>query len=172
MSGQRSGASALGLKPSFQVHASSLGLSKRDVKTNLNQGCLSFAQHMSAMDDHRKKRLQQLVDGSPYFGNQAKFAEAAKLSKGRITQLLDPKEAFGERTARAIENRLRMESMWFDKGSISQDASWPFTSITPEQFYSLGEDVRSAAEAGLAAVVRSGELAAKSGKRKPPKTGT
>jgi len=69
------------------------------------------------MDDRtrtRKNRLQQLIDGRPYFGNQSAFAEKAGLTKGRITQLLDPNDSFGERSARKLAGALGLAEDFFD----------------------------------------------------------
>jgi len=62
----------------------------------------------------RKRRLQALIDGKPYLGNQSAFAERAGLTKGRITQLLDPTESFGERSARSLAAALRLQDDYFD----------------------------------------------------------
>jgi hypothetical protein len=73
----------------------------------------------STMDDqtkHRKERLQALIDGKPYLGSKSAFAARAGLSKGRITQLLDPAEAFGERSARNITAALGLrDERYFER---------------------------------------------------------
>lgn len=70
----------------------------------------------------RKRRLQELIEGRPYLGNQSAFAERAGLSKGRITQLLDPSESFGERSARRIEGALRLSDGYFDDQAAPSNA--------------------------------------------------
>lgn len=62
----------------------------------------------------RKRRLQELIAGKPFFGNQSAFAEKAGLTKGRITQLLDPNDSFGERSARNMAAALRLPADYFD----------------------------------------------------------
>lgn len=69
---------------------------------------------MDARTLTRKRRLQTLIDGKPYLGNQSAFAERAGLTKGRITQLLDPNESFGERSARSLVAALRLPDDYFD----------------------------------------------------------
>lgn len=102
------------------------------------------------MDAHRKKRLEQLIAAEPYNGDRPAFIKASKLSKGRITQMLDPTEPFGERSARSLAKALQLpDDRWFDKGGIGNAPEWPFVSVTPEQFYSLSTEVRRAAEAVL-----------------------
>lgn len=70
----------------------------------------------------RKRRLQALVDGKPFLGNQSAFAERAGLTKGRITQLLDPTASFGERSARSLALALRLPDDYFD-GSAERDGT-------------------------------------------------
>lgn len=68
------------------------------------------------MDQHRKKRLARLIK-TRYNDSQAELARASGLSEGRITQLLDPKEPFGERAGRSLERRLgNLEDRYFDLG--------------------------------------------------------
>lgn len=84
----------------------------------------------------RKRRLQELIAGKPFFGNQSAFAEKAGLTKGRITQLLDPTDSFGERSARSMAAALRLPADYFD----GQQA--PFPRAIP----SIDEDLASALE--------------------------
>lgn len=72
---------------------------------------------MDQADLHRKKRLQALVKGKPYLGNQQAFAEAAGISKGRVSQLLGPDEPFGERAARTLVNKLELPARYFEVGA-------------------------------------------------------
>lgn len=71
---------------------------------------------MDALTRHRKIRLQALIDGKPYDGNQAKFAAEAGLTKARITQLLDPSDSFGERAARGLCDKLNLTERYFEHG--------------------------------------------------------
>lgn len=57
---------------------------------------------MNASDRHRKKRLRELIKRK-YNENNAEFATAADITKGRVSQLLDEDEAFGERAGRTRE---------------------------------------------------------------------
>jgi hypothetical protein len=82
----------------------------------------------STMDDqtkHRKERLQALIDGKPYLGSKSAFAARAGLSKGRITQLLDPAEAFGERSAKNLTSALGLrDERYFER---------PFSDVAPAE---------------------------------------
>lgn len=57
------------------------------------------------MDKNRKQRLKALID-SRFEGNQQRFADCVVMSKGRISQLLDDNEPFGERAAKNILTKL------------------------------------------------------------------
>jgi SOS-response transcriptional repressor LexA len=66
------------------------------------------------MDQVRRARLSLLIR-TRYNDSQAELARASGLSGGRITQLLNPEEAFGERAARALEKRLALPTRWFEQ---------------------------------------------------------
>lgn len=80
------------------------------------------------MTRHRKKRLRGLIDAAPYNGSQSEFARAAGLSEGRISQLLDPDESFGERSAKKIEQELRLGDRYFEAG-FTEVSETPFVEI-------------------------------------------
>lgn len=71
---------------------------------------------MDELTKHRKRRLRALIDGSPYSGSQASFAKAAGLTEGRVSQLLDPNQSFGERSARNVASELRLGDRYFEEG--------------------------------------------------------
>jgi SOS-response transcriptional repressor LexA len=100
------------VKPRFEVHADSLGSTKPKVKPYLNRRVYALLN----MDAYRKTRLQQLID-TRYEGNQKAFGEAVGLSKGRVSQLLDKDEPFGERAAASLVEKLRLPDRWFDQGA-------------------------------------------------------
>ncbi len=90
------------------------------------------------MDDttaHRKKRLQALIDGKPFLGNQSAFAEKAGRSKGYITQLLDPDVAFGERAAMNMAAKLGLkDERYFERsdGAPPVETAHPTTRLEPD----------------------------------------
>lgn len=51
---------------------------------------------------------------SEYRGERSRFLERAGISKGRLSQLLDPKEPFGDVAARRLESRLHLDPGYFD----------------------------------------------------------
>jgi len=63
---------------------------------------------------HRKRRLRALIAGSPYHGSQLEFAKAVGLTEGRISQLVDDSQSFGERSARRVANELRLDDRYFE----------------------------------------------------------
>lgn len=62
----------------------------------------------------RKKMPHDLIWSAPFHGNQQEFAEAAGLSKGRVSQLLDPDQPFGERAAKNLCDRMGLPKYYFD----------------------------------------------------------
>lgn len=72
---------------------------------------------MDPADLHRKRRLQELVNGKPYNGSQQAFADAADISKGRVSQLLGADAPFGERAARSLVRKLDLPERYFDVGA-------------------------------------------------------
>lgn len=67
------------------------------------------------VNDYRRQRLQRLID-TRFDGDRAKFGEAAELTKGRVSQLLKVGQAFGERAAQTLIERLSLPDRWFDMG--------------------------------------------------------
>jgi hypothetical protein len=70
----------------------------------------------------RRYKLTHLIEHQ--FGNsRGAFLKATGMSKGRLSQLLDPNEPFGEVAARRIEDRLHLEPGYFD-AMDSQTVEW------------------------------------------------
>lgn len=90
----------------------SLDSPKREVKLFLNLARYAFAH----MDSHRKARLALLLQ-KRYNGDRAAFGRESGLTKGRISQLLDPDEPFGERAAASLVSKLSLTDHWFDLGA-------------------------------------------------------
>jgi phage repressor protein C with HTH and peptisase S24 domain len=65
------------------------------------------------MDAHRKTRLQQLINDR-FGGDRAAFGKEVELTKGRVSQLLDPDLPFGERAARTLTTKLSLPDRWFE----------------------------------------------------------
>ena len=68
---------------------------------------------------HRKRRLRALIDSPQFGGSQLALARAVGLSEGRVSQLLDPEDSFGERSAKKIAGELRLELRYFEAGFSS-----------------------------------------------------
>lgn len=97
---------------------------------------------MDALTRHRKIRLQALIDGKPYEGNQAKFATEAGLTKARITQLLDPSDSFGERAAQGLCDKLNLAERYFEHGfgaSAHEMVASDFSNVAPAPTQALGQ---------------------------------
>lgn len=91
------------------------------------------------MDAHRKARLQTLIDGPRYQGSQQALADAVGLSKGRVSQLLDPGLPFGERAAASMCAKLGLPERWFEAGA---------TNVLPAEVGARRIPVISAVQAG------------------------
>ena len=77
------------------------------------------------MKNLRRKRLVELLEGPRFNGDRASFLASSGLSKGRLTQLLDPKEAFGDAAARNLCDSLSLPDGWFDSATGSTTATEP-----------------------------------------------
>lgn len=67
------------------------------------------------MKDLRRRALTELLQGKPFFGDRAAFCAAAGITKGRLSQLLNPDETFGDRAASALEEKLGLPSGTLDR---------------------------------------------------------
>ena len=67
------------------------------------------------MKNMRRKALVTLLNGKPFFGDRAAFCLAAGITKGRLSQLLNPDEPFGDRAAQALEEKLGLATGSLDK---------------------------------------------------------
>ncbi|WP_231501992.1 S24 family peptidase [Herbaspirillum sp. RV1423] len=78
------------------------------------------------MHEHRRKRLLVLI-ADQYRGDRKSFCDASGLSESRLAQLLSTTyrhgQGFGEKAARALENRLDLDVLYFDLLAISESAS-------------------------------------------------
>jgi hypothetical protein len=61
----------------------------------------------------RRYNLLQLLS-TTFKGDRSAFLEQSGLTKGRLSQLLDKDEPFGDRAARNLEERLQLPPGYFD----------------------------------------------------------
>jgi hypothetical protein len=61
----------------------------------------------------RRQKLRDLI-AHRFKGDRGAFLKASGLSKGRLSQLLDPTEPFGDNAARNLEDRLQLDPGYFD----------------------------------------------------------
>lgn len=66
------------------------------------------------MKDDRRARLAKLVE-TVYKGDRGKFMKASGLSKGRVSQLLDKDEPFGDVAALRLARKLGLRLDYFDR---------------------------------------------------------
>lgn len=81
----------------------------------------------------RKQNLAALIAGKPYLGNQAAFATASGLTRGRVSQLLDPNESFGERAAQSLCEKMRLKSGYFEKAISNETVIQSGTKIADDE---------------------------------------
>lgn len=62
----------------------------------------------------RRQKLRDLLN-ERFGGDRGQFLKAAGITKGRLSQLLDGDEPFGDVAARRLEDRLDLEPGYFDK---------------------------------------------------------
>ena len=65
------------------------------------------------MQSLRRSKLQHLL-ASRFAGDRGRFLTASGLTKGRLSQLLDPEQPFGDNAARNLEERLHLPEGYFD----------------------------------------------------------
>ncbi len=65
--------------------------------------------------DYRRARLLELLNGPRFKGDRAEFVRLTGLSNARISQLLDPKEPFGDTAARRLTLKLGLPHGYFDE---------------------------------------------------------
>lgn len=63
--------------------------------------------------DYRRAQFKELLK-TRFGGSRAKLAEEAGISNARITQLLDPKEAFGDTAVRRLVEKLGLPKDYFE----------------------------------------------------------
>jgi hypothetical protein len=80
----------------------------------------------------RRSKLRHLLEVD-FRGDRGAFLNKSKLSKGRLSQLLDPNEPFGDTAARNLETRLQLEPGYFDAMNAST-VEWAvkFDALPPE----------------------------------------
>lgn len=79
----------------------------------------------------RRYKLQQLLEGR-FKNDRGRFVQESGLTKGRLSQLLDPEQPFGDVAARNLEERLHLEPGHFD-AMDAQTVEWAvkFDSLPP-----------------------------------------
>jgi len=99
------------------------------------------------MDDQRRALFVAWFAGPPMNGDRAALMKKSKLTKGRVTQLLnaDSAEPFGSLAASRLAKRLGLPAGAFEPAT----AGWPFKTLSPTQWGDVSQDVRDAAEGML-----------------------
>lgn len=74
------------------------------------------------MHSLRRYKLRQLLE-SRFKGDRGAFLTESGITKGRLSQLLDENEPFGDVAARKMEERLQLEPGYFDSMD-AQTVEW------------------------------------------------
>jgi len=78
------------------------------------------------MHEHRRKRLLALI-ADRYDGDRQQVCDASGMSESRLAQLLSSSyrhgQGFGEKAARALEERLRLGPLYFDQFAVGEMAT-------------------------------------------------
>lgn len=67
------------------------------------------------MKEIRRANLRHLLIGPRFMGDRAKFCEEAKITKGRLAQLLDEDQPFGDAAARNLCESLDLPDGYFSR---------------------------------------------------------
>jgi len=127
------------------------------------------------MKERRKARLAELI-ATRFSGDRGLFIAAVGLSKGRVSQLLDPDEAFGEKAAQRIVEKVgglprdyfeRPETLDASGQDPPKSGYWPFS--VPQSLYEeLGDTQKATLDAIVSSFVegcRDGEKKIRNGTR-------
>lgn len=82
-----------------------------------------FSIGLPMRDDARRQRFLQWFAGKPCYRDRAKLMQLTGLTKGRVSQLFDDKQPFGERAAAGLAERLGLPSDVFEPIHYSAAAS-------------------------------------------------
>lgn len=98
------------IEPCMKVHGLSLGQRKQIRQDPPKRVGATLAPNMHAL---RRQKLALLLERR-FKGDRGAFLTASGLSKGRLSQLLDSEQPFGDNAARNLEQRLQLEPGYFD----------------------------------------------------------
>jgi len=82
------------------------------------------------MKETRRYWLNALLNSPRYMGDRSAFCKDAGITNGRLSQLLDPREAFGDVAANKLTDKLNLHSDYFTRGVPSPK---PQEKISAEQ---------------------------------------
>ena len=87
------------------------------------------------MHEHRRKRLLALI-ADRYDGDRQQVCDASGMSESRLAQLLSSSyrrgQGFGEKAARALEERLHLDPLYFDQFAVGEMATPYVVRQTPK----------------------------------------
>ena len=131
-------------------------------------------------DSERRQLFQQWFSGKPMSGNRELLARKTSLSKGRISQLFDERQPFGERAARSLAASLNLDPEFFNTrrpalvmaaeptAAYGLRGLWPFENVDPEDWLALSQENRALVE-NLVRDMANQEAARKASRTQPKK---
>lgn len=100
-----------GFKPGIDIHDASLVVSK-PLRQDFSKPSLFSIRLMN--DATRRAAFVGWFNGSPCKGDREALIRKSGLTKGRISQLFDPNQQFGERAAASLADRLGLPADFFN----------------------------------------------------------
>lgn len=94
------------------------------------------------MKDARRSRLLALFHSPRFRGDRAKLINETGLTKGRVAQLFDEDQPFGETAARRLAERLSLPKNFFEHDAMSGDTPIVLASTQDEASYAGQPAVR------------------------------
>jgi hypothetical protein len=75
------------------------------------------------MDAERRARFVKYFAGRPLMGDRAKLMAKTGYTKGRVAQLFDEKQPFGQKAARNLADKLGLPPDYFERGDQARAAA-------------------------------------------------
>lgn len=75
------------------------------------------------MKELRRERLKALLNGPRFNGDRAAFCAAAEITNGRLSQLLDPDQPFGDTADQNLRDKLGLPDGFFTKHLPSNETT-------------------------------------------------
>jgi phage repressor protein C with HTH and peptisase S24 domain len=111
----------------------------------------------STIDDHRRKRMKELVE---LYGSQAALADQMDVTPGYLSQVMRAGRHFSEKTARKFEELLSLPRLWLDIDELNDFENVAIKNQPDGDFITIQQytDVRGAMGKGAYLLETEGEV--------------